>query len=151
MEARFLALVQGLEAYHRRTSDEKQMDEAEFKELVENLIEHCPEKRKEWLEGKLRYGNEVNLRKRIMRLIEPFKDRFGNSEKRRTLINKIVDTRNNLTHHYSGSENFDDLWVLCQKMEALFQLHFLLLIGFSREEIRSINWNCQELRRRLQF
>jgi len=151
LEVRFLSLIQGLEAYHRRASNEKEMDEAEFEKIIENLIEHCPENRKEWLKGKLRYGNEVSLRKRIKRLIEPFKDLFGSKEKRRKLINRIVNTRNDLTHRSSDPEDIEDLWVLCQKMEALFQLHFLQLIGFSQEEIRSIGWNCQELRQKLEF
>jgi hypothetical protein len=99
LEARFLTLVTGVEVYHRRTSDEKEMDEVEFEELVENLIEHCPGERKEWLRGKLRYDNEVNLRKRIKRLIEPFKYLFGNNEKREKLVNRILDTRNYLTHY----------------------------------------------------
>ena len=151
LEVRFLSLIQGLEAYHRRASDEKEMDEIEFEKLIENLIELCPGERKEWLRGKLKYGNEVSLRKRIKRLIEPFKDLFGNKEKRKKLINRIVDTRNDLTHRSSDSEDIEDLWILCQKMETLFQLHFLLLIGFSQEEIRSIGWNCQELRQKLEF
>ena len=149
LEVRFLSLVQGLEAYHRKTSDEKEMDETEFEELVEKLIEQCPAGRKEWLRNRLGYGNEVSLRKRITRLIEPFKDLFGNKEKRRKLINRIVDIRNNLTHPDSEIEDIDDLWILCQKMEALFQLHFLQLIGFNGEEIKSIVTNCSQLRERL--
>ena len=148
LEVRFLSLIQGLEAYHRRTSEEKEMDETEFEELVEKLIEQCPARRKEWLRNRLRYGNEVSLRKRITRLIEPFKDPFGNKEKRKKLINRIVDTRNNLTHH-SEREYIEDLWVLCQRMEALFQLHFLQLIGFNGEEIKSIVANCSQLREKL--
>ena len=89
------------------------------------------------------------MRKRITRLIEPFKDLFGNKEKRKKLINRIVDIRNNLTHPDSEREDIDDLWILCQKMEALFQLHFLQLIGFNGEEIKSIVTNCSQLRERL--
>ena len=138
LEATFLTLATGLEAYHRRTSDEKQMDETEFDELVENLIEQCPDERKKWLRDRLRHGNEVSLRRRITRLIEPFKDLFGNNKKRKKLINGIVNTRNDLTHPDSKPEDVEDLRVLCQKMEALFQLHLLQLIGFSQEDINSI-------------
>jgi hypothetical protein len=153
LEARFLTLVTGVEVYHRRTSDEKEMDEVEFEELVENLIEHCPGERKEWLRGKLRYDNEVNLRKRIKRLIEPFKYLFGNNEKREKLVNRILDTRNYLTHYdlslESKASKGRDLEVLCLKIEALFQLHFLQLIGFSQEEINSIA--DHQLRTKLQL
>ncbi len=151
LETRFLSLVQGLEIYHRGISNEKEMDEAEFEQLVENLIKQCPQGREKWLEGRLRYGNEVSLRKRITRLIEPFKDLFGNKGKRKKLVNRIVDTRNNLTHHHLEREDIDDLWVLSQKMEALVQLLFLQMIGFGQEEIRSIVWNCNELKQTLSF
>ena len=44
LEAKFLAMVQGLEAYHRRTSNETRMPDTEFKNLLANFIQHCPEK-----------------------------------------------------------------------------------------------------------
>ena len=139
---RFMALVQGLEAYHRRTSDEKQMDEAEFKELIDNLIDQCPPQKKEWLKGKLWYGNEVSLRHRLKNLIEPFEDVIEDWQKPKGLIDKIVNTRNYLTHYdlslESKAAKDEELWPLCLKMELLFQLHFLQLIGFSYEQIDSL-------------
>ena len=150
LEDRFLALVQGLEAYHRRTSNEKQMDEAEFEELVKNLIDQCPEEKKEWLRGKLRYGNEVSLRNRIKRMIEPFKDTIGTSKERRELIESIIVTRNYLTHYDLSLESKavkdEDLWPLCLKVELLFQLQFFQLIGFSREQIDFILTNSNPLK-----
>ena len=152
-ETKFLTLVTGLEVYHRRTSDEKEMDDAEFDELVKVLIENCPEEKRDWLDGKLMFANEIVLRKRIKGLIEPFKDLFGNKEKRKKLINRIVDTRNYLIHYdqrlkTKAAEGLD-LQILCQKMEVLFQLHFLQLIGFSQKEISSIV--NHQLRWKLQF
>jgi hypothetical protein len=142
LEARFLALAQGLEAYHRRTSDEKRIDEAEFDELVENLVNQCPEEHREWLSRELKYGNEVNLRKRLRGIINSFKEVIGNRAKRENLINRIVNTRNYLTHYdlslESKAAKDEELWPLCLKMELLFQLHFLQLIGFSHEQIDSL-------------
>ena len=149
LEGRFMALAQGLEAYHRRTSDEKRMDDAEFEELVKNLIDQCPEEYRKWLGDKLNYGNEVSLRNRIKRMIEPFKDIIGTGKKRRELIENIVVTRNYLTHYDQSLESEaaqgDALWSLYLKMELLFQLHLLHLIGFNREEINSIMTNCEQL------
>ena len=153
LEERFMALVQGLEAYHRRTSDEKRMDEAEFKELIDDLIDRCPQKRKEWLKGKLRYGNEVSLRHRLKNLIEPFEDVIAEWQKPKGLIDKIVNTRNYLTHYdlslESKAAKDEELWPLCLKMELLLQLHFLRLIGFSYEQIDSLLANSIPLRRKL--
>ena len=134
LEARFMALAQGLEAYHRRTSDEKRMDEAEFEGLVENLVNQCPEEHREWLSRELKYGNEVNLRKRLRGIINSFKEVIGNRTKRENLIDKIVYTRNYLTHYdlslESKAAQGEALWTLCLKMELLFQLHFLQLTRF---------------------
>ena len=153
LEATFLTLVTGLEVYHRRTSDEKEMDDTEFDELIKVLIGNCPQEKRDWLEGKLVFANELVLRKRIKKLIEPFKGLFGNKEKRKKLINKIVDTRNYLTHYdkrlKAKAAEGRDLQILCQNMEILFQLHLLQLIGFSQEDINSIV--NHQLKWKLQF
>lgn len=148
LDERFLSLVQGLEAYHRSTSDEKQMDPAELEELVERILEQCPKEKKDWVKSRLEH-NEISLRRRVKKLIEPFKDLFGSRGNRSALINRVVETRNRLTHHGLSLElsttNSKDLWILYQKVELLFQLHFLQLIGFNREEINSILSNCPKL------
>ena len=100
LDEKFLTLIRGLEAYHKRKFD----------------------------------GRRIPLKQRIKGIIEPFKDIIGDENKRSNLIDKIVETRNDLTH-----SNLDlnlqtakgkILWYLCLKMELLFQLHFLHLIGF---------------------
>jgi len=157
LEGKFLALAQGIETCHRRTSDEKLMDDTMFDQLDEALnalAEESPEEHKEWISGKLRYGNELSLRQRIKRIIEPFKDLLGESNKeRKTLIKKIVDTRNYLTHYDQSLEkeaaSGRDLWLLCRKMEGIFQLHLLQVLDFTPEEISSMLDENYELRRKL--
>lgn len=153
LDGKFLALAQGLETYHRRTSDEKLMDSNEFESLVSEIIKACPEQNLEWLKGRLMHGNEINLGKRLKRIIEPFKDKLGNSKERKSLLRKIVDTRNYLTHYNEDLKDSaaqgSELWGLCQKMEVIFQLHFLKVIGFSDEEISAVTENCYPLKRKL--
>lgn len=153
LDGKFLALAQGLETYHRRTSDEKLMDSNEFESLVSEIIKACPEQNLEWLKGRLMHGNEINLGKRLKRIIEPFKDKLGNSKERNSLLRKIVDTRNYLTHYNEDLKDSaaqgSELRGLCQKMEAIFQLHFLKVIGFSDEEISAVIKNCYPLKRKL--
>ena len=153
LESQFLALAQGLETYHRRTSNEKLMDEAVFKQLTENLIKQCPEEHKEWLDGRLKHGNEVNLRRRIKLIIEPFKEFLGTSNERNKLITTIVDTRNYLTHYDNSLESVaasdKDLFSLCRKMEAIFQIHLLQVLGFTQTQIKSIFDNSDELKQKL--
>ena len=147
IEVEFLIFAQGLEAFHRRTSNEKRMNEDDFVKLVGVLIDQCPEEKREWLKGQLKFANELSLRQRLKKLIEPFKYVFENKRKRRAMIDKIVNMRNLLTHYDKSTELIDisDLLPLCHQMELLFQLHLLQLIGFSEEEIKSIVYKCPQL------
>ena len=114
LTVKLLTLVQGLEAYHHR---EKSLEA-------------------------YRQRKAGNLHEKIEDVIEPFKGVIGNENKRRELIDKIKKTRNYLTHYDRCSESKaaegQDLFDLCLKMELLFQLHFLQLIGFSPEQIDSL-------------
>ncbi len=153
LDGKFLALAQGLETYHRRTSSEQLMDSSKFKNLVSTITGNCPEEHKSWLSGRLMHGNEINLGKRLKRIIEPFKDKLGKSRERNKILRKIVDTRNYLTHYNESlkdkSAKGTELWNLCQKMEVIFQLHFLKVIGFSEKEIDSVVENCYPLKQKI--
>lgn len=153
IDGKFLALVQGLETYHRRISDETLMDVAEFESLVNEIQKKCPKEHAEWLRSRLIYGNEISLAKRINRIIEPFMHLFGSKSDIKKLIRSITDTRNYLTHYNEAlkdkSANGRELWILCQKMEIIFQLHFLKVIGFNDELIQNVVENCFPIKRKL--
>ena len=150
LEATFLMLTTGLEVFHRRTSDEMHMDEAEFKKIRKTLVNECPKTERDWFAQKLNYANELTLKNRIERMIELF-DYFIDDERRPELIDSIKDTRNYLTHYDSDLESKaakgQDLHILCLKIEALFQLHFLKLIGFNDQEINDIAHEYSNIKR----
>lgn len=79
---------------------------------------------------------------RIKQMIEPFRHLFGNPKERKSFIGKVIDTRSYLTHYDSRLANQavdgEELWKLCTKLEALFQLHFLRLIGLDVDSINKI-------------
>jgi len=107
LNSMFLSLVQGLETYHRRMSDDCVMDDGEFETLRNDLINACPERNRKWLEGRLKYGNEVNL----------------------SHYDKILE---------KSAARSNQLLLLCNKMEAIFQLHLLQRLGFSEDYIKSL-------------
>ena len=154
LEGKFLALAQGLETYHRRTSDEKLMDINEFDSLVVNIIKKCPVEQQKWLQGRLKHGNEISFSKRLQLIIESFKEKFGNRDDRKRLIRKIVDTRNYFTHYDEdlkdkAATKGDELWSICEIMEVIFQLHFLKVIGFNDKEIDNVIENNHPLKEKL--
>ena len=69
------------------------------------------------------------------------------------MIRSIVDTRNYLTHYDESLEknaaDGTELWALCQKMEAMFQLHILNILGFSENEVSEIYKNSENLRKKI--
>ena len=148
LEVSFLTLAQGLEAYHRKSCGDKYMENDEFKTIRQRVIKEFPKKDRNWFGARLNYANELTLRDRIRRMVEAFNNFFGEEEKS-LLINLIVDTRNYLTHPDSDLEsdaaNGEDLYTLSLKMELLFELHFLDLMGFSEEQIQSIADKCPKL------
>ncbi|MBZ0157931.1 MAG: hypothetical protein K8I29_17170 [Alphaproteobacteria bacterium] len=75
-------------------------------------------------------------------MLEPFESLYGDSKARKHFIGKVIDTRNYLTHYdpklAQQAANGEALWKLCMKLEALFQLHFLRLIGLDAEFIKKL-------------
>ena len=66
---------------------------------------------------------------------------------------KMVDTRNYLTHYDPAlavrAAQRADLLPLVSKLEALFQLHLLLLVGIDQERIDNLVASNRKLRWRL--
>jgi hypothetical protein len=155
IDEKFLSLAQGIEAFHRRTSDETVMPDTKFNDIVQTLITACPEEKRKWLEDELKYSNELSLRIRLRQLMDPFESFFRSSKGRKALINKIVNTRNYLTHYDKSLEkeacNGSQLLELCMRMECLFQLHFLKEIGFSEQQINMIIEQNDQFRQKLKI
>lgn len=152
LDGKFLALAQALETYHRRTSNETLKDEAEFRGMIASILWNCPKQHRRWLRGRLYHGNEINLGQRIKRIIEPYKSYIGSSKQRNKFIRGVVNTRNYLTHYSEDLEKDSlkgsELWRLCQKMEAVFQLHLLQQLGFEELDIQRILSNNYKLKQK---
>lgn len=75
VETRFLNMIQAIEAYHRRRYGGKYQSDEEYKNgLYQKLVAAIPPEldkdfRQSLKEGRLRYGNEHSLRKRLGELI----------------------------------------------------------------------------------
>ncbi|AZE12647.1 hypothetical protein C4K10_4381 [Pseudomonas chlororaphis subsp. aureofaciens] len=142
LDSKFLFLAQAAETLSRRTNNALQMKPEIFQDLQNTLLSACPPDHIKWLEGRIKHGNEINLSQRLKSLIEPFKSKLGNSRQVTSLLRKIVDTRNYLTHYdESKKSTMDDplkLWNLCRKLELIIELNILTLLDFNTDDIDAL-------------
>ena len=142
LDERFLTLVRGLEKLHRQISS--------FEQLVEPPVSECPEERGKCLKKESKNTKRVILRSRLNSLIEPYKDLICEKNEPDELTTRIVGLRNYLTHldpALKSAFKGEELPLLCHKIELLFQIHFLDLVGFRREKIRTIIRHVAPLQR----
>lgn len=137
-DTRFISMAQALEAFHRRTSDSTKWPKDEYNNKVSAIIEACPHGDKEWLKGKLNFGNEITLAERLGQMFAPYVEAFGGGESVRNIIKLTKDTRNYHAHYDAkGAKKAakgSALVALTFRLQALFALCILVRLGFSPEE-----------------
>ena len=156
---RFLLLVRGIEVFHRKVSeiDGKKYPSSKFQNMKNCILSKFPEssEMRLLLEERLMFANEISLRQRITKMIQPFKDLYGLNTQQEidSFVGSIVNTRNYFTHYGRKPQNTidkgQDVYKLCIKMEALLQLCFLKLIGMDVESIETIVSKNHHLRHKL--
>ena len=83
--------------------------------------------------------------------MEPFGLLFHDDKQQKDFVQRVVVTRNYLTHYDPGLEGHvakdQSLWELTAGLAALFQLHLLKLIGFSPDRIDGVLKGTSHLQR----
>lgn len=138
IENAFLNLCQVLEAYHRIKSDEMYMEPEEYKRLLDLIADSVPSEHKSYLMQRLTYGNELSLRNRLKEIYctlpEIIQNRIG---EQKSFCNKIVNTRNYLTHYDESSKksalSLEEMIKCVPTMTLICKVIFLLDAGFSAE------------------
>ena len=154
LEGGFLFLVHGIESLHRRSSSETRMPAKEFSSLLDSILQSAPDTWRSWVRERLKYANELSLRRRIRQMVTPFNDLFGTESAREAFVNQVVNTRNYLTHYDQGIKGqavteAGELLQLHSKLEALVQLHLLRLLEIDYDRIRNMATRYPPLRRKL--
>ncbi len=138
LEYQFLALVQGLESLHRRTTHNQLEPEEIYRERLKRIFSVLEDEDKAWLEPRLKYSNELPLRHRLKELLEPFDYLFGTNKERKKFLNAVVNTRNYLVHYDESLEKEAaqgaDLFDLIRQLKLLVVLHVFRLLGFEEDE-----------------
>lgn len=154
LDNKFLMLAQACESLHRHTSSSKAFPDDKYKELAVLLEGMVPKEFKDWLEPRLKYGNEPSLRQRLKELFNEFSYVFGETKKTKPRIDKIVATRNYLTHYDAPGKKQSatgiELYKLCVVLEVLFQLHILKLCGFTHTKVGEMCNKSESFKRKLE-
>lgn len=142
---RFLLAIQALEAFHRRTSEETVMDEADFPafrdELVKSIPVTAPARMKERLERSYQFVNELSLNQRLKAIIKNVTDEFGNKPPafNKAFLKKLVDTRNYYTHFSKELEEAKldgaGMYWASRRIILLLTVLFLMRLGISVNDI----------------
>lgn len=177
LEFHFLSLIQATESYHRATKEGKYLSDKDWKPYRDALIETIPtaldNSHKESLKSRLKYGNEYSLRKRLIELMSvideksltamfPSKDYVVDKDVKEAVkifINKIIDTRNYLTHYDSELKDSSlkevDLYWAYQRLRLFLTLLLLKEVDIDEETIiasmKENNKISQILSHRLSF
>ncbi|MEV4139370.1 HEPN domain-containing protein [Dactylosporangium sp. NPDC049742] len=133
-ENRFLNVTFGAEAFHRLTQNEPHMEPEKFQQILHACLESAPDEHREWLLGKIGFGNDPSLVKRLGKLagraatatrpVIGRKDRWAGT---------LSDVRNELTHLNADSPEFSggDLMFLTESVYAVVRTCMLLDCGVS--------------------
>ena len=154
LEGGFLFLVHGIESMHRRTSSDTRMPVEEFNNFIHSVLESTPSEWRQCVQEAFQHANELSLGSRIRKMISPFKELFGAKSARDEFVNKVVNTRNYLTHYDEGIKNKavtdpQELLQLQSKLIALLQLHLLKILGIEHDKIKDMACKYLPLREKL--
>lgn len=133
VEFQFLSLTQALESLHRRFHkgiyiSQHQYDDEYKKALVAAIPVDARSDLRSSLKSRIQYGNDYSLRKRLNLMgkhlnkstCQLIADNF------QTFVNKVVDTRNYLTHYDPSSKS--QAMSVYEMIEEAFSLRLLLTI-----------------------
>ena len=151
LEYEFLSHTQALEAYMRKNEKFKDhyMDFEEYETIKSELndyVKHSEmsEDHKNSWESRIKYGNEVSLRKRLKDLIAHLDDyeiiKKIAGEKPNKFIDEVIDNRNYYTHYDENSDfkkDIEKLITLNFKLKLLIELCILNELDFNDEFIEN--------------
>jgi len=145
LQHQFLSLIQAIEAYHRRKFEGKYLSNDDYEPIYEKFINELAIEPsfKEALKSKLKYGNEYSLRKRLKDLFEKYKEVVDDFiENKDIFINRVVDTRNYLTHYDKNlrekAVDGEQLYYVIQQLKIVIVICLLSELGFNFKEIKNL-------------
>jgi len=138
LNLRFLSLVQAIEAYHRRTTTNVEIDIREHNKRLNEIFSNVSKKHNVWLEQKLKYSNEPSLRQRLKSIFNKYNIILTPLINKTTFINDVVNTRNYNVHYdeqlKDNAKRGKELLKICDVLKVIIELCFLTEMGFSETQ-----------------
>lgn len=108
LENKFLNLIHAIESYHRAFINVYELPEEEHSKRISRILNSVdnPEDKK-WLDEKLKFSNELSLRKRFRELYQKFESvlrEFFDNKLYDEFVNKVIKTRNYYIHYNPNSK-----------------------------------------------
>jgi hypothetical protein len=133
VEFQFLSFVQALEIYSRQFHVSKYMSDEDYEPIKQSLIAALPphandDWKTSFRDGKIKYGNEFSLRRRLRQILCDLKDETVSlvCSKPRLFAEKVAGTRNYYTHYASTLKEHalpvGDLYWLAQRLRLLLMI-----------------------------
>lgn len=153
-EQRFLAIVQALESYHRRTRTGLELPPEQHKARIDAIVAGVPQEHKNWLKSRLGYSNEIGMKKRLTEL--------RNDTAAHTAIiltdqhlKQAYDTRNYLTHYdpslTSKAATGFELVKLTERLNMLMEICLLKELGIDDQGITELIAGSDRFQRRVRW
>ena len=150
LSVRFLLAAQAVEALHRHLWPSTYIDETRYeeirRELVDSIPGEVPPDLKAKLEGVLKYGNELSLRRRLKEVSQRLAEK-GAADiicLDSAFISDVVHTRNYLTHYDKSLQD------KAKTGEALYKLYAKLALTVMVVVFAELDAPMKLVRKRLQ-
>lgn len=145
----FLKSVQAIEAYSRRLRNNERMPENEFIQWVNSIVSKVENKEDEELIKSI-ISNEPRLRDRLREIFSEINYLLNiSSKKRKSLINKIVNTRNYYTHFDEGLKSkamsSDMIYYVTILLKSVMRILLMQELGLKSDSILQYFKHDQQL------
>jgi hypothetical protein len=149
LQFRFLGLIQALETYCRRVQGGKYLPDADYEKIATALKAALPattpqDLRNSLVQGKIKYGNEYSLRKRLRELLCSLEDEITKliTDSPGKFTEDVTATRNYLTHYSSELQaqafKGKELFAVNLRLRVLLTVILFKELGLEEKDIRTL-------------
>ena len=158
VDFQFLALIQAFESYHRYKNDGKYLQNSSYEPIKKVILNAIPKNvtsdHRAALKSRIKYGNEYSLRKRFNLILNSIPDSFCQKIiiNDMNFVNKIISTRNYLTHRDESDKknvmNSREMLKASDSLKVLLMVLMLNELGIdlsTLENAISANWRFKRM------